>query len=214
MGFYKKAKHYGKEKRLIREQPSISWGEFLIWFVYVFMGRVLHMELSGSEDLHTSRQKLKWGNKIPAEVLCVVCAQLLSQVWLSVTPWTVARQAPLSMEFSRQEYWSGLLLPSPGNLPDPGIEPTSALAGGVITAEPPGKPQQRFTRGNTQPPWAARLVKRALKGESSSSGSCCHLPSPVACRSCVCVDGASTLFQEGPLSWSNPASVMRSKNHS
>ena len=136
MGFYKKAKHYGKEKRLIREQPSISWGEFL-WFVYVFMGRVLHMELSGSEDLHTSRQKLKWGNKIPAEVLCVVCAQSLSQVWLSVTPWTVARQAPLSMEFSRQEYWSGLLLLCPGNLPDPGIEPTSlespALVCGYFT---------------------------------------------------------------------------------
>ena len=41
------------------------------------------------------------------------------------TPWTVTRQAPLSMGFSRQEYWSGLLFPSPGNLPDPGIEPGS-----------------------------------------------------------------------------------------
>ena len=42
-----------------------------------------------------------------------------------MTPWTVAHQAPLSMEFSRQEYWSELLLPSPGNLADPGIEPGS-----------------------------------------------------------------------------------------
>ena len=41
------------------------------------------------------------------------------------TPWTVARQAPLSMGFSRQEYWSGLPFPSPGDLPDPGIEPWS-----------------------------------------------------------------------------------------
>ena len=41
------------------------------------------------------------------------------------TPWTVARQIPLSMEFSRQEYWSGLPFPSPGDLPDPGIEPRS-----------------------------------------------------------------------------------------
>ena len=40
-----------------------------------------------------------------------------------MTPWTIARQAPLSMEFSRQEYWSGLPFPFPGNLPDPGIEP-------------------------------------------------------------------------------------------
>ena len=53
------------------------------------------------------------------------------QGWLSVkvsvmTPWTVARQAPLSMGFSRREYWNGLPFPSPGNLPDPGIEPGSS----------------------------------------------------------------------------------------
>ena len=47
----------------------------------------------------------------------------LSHVWLSVTPWTVAYQAPPSMGFSRQEYWSGLQFPSPGDLPDPGIKP-------------------------------------------------------------------------------------------
>ena len=45
----------------------------------------------------------------------------------SLTPWTVAHQAPLSMEFSRQEYWSGLTCPPPGDLPDPGIEPTLSL---------------------------------------------------------------------------------------
>ena len=57
-----------------------------------------------------------------------------------MTSKTVARQAPLSVEFSRQEYWSGLSFPSPGNLPDPGIEPMSpALAGGLLTSEPPGK---------------------------------------------------------------------------
>ena len=50
-----------------------------------------------------------------------------------VAPWTVARQAPLSMELPRQEYWSGFPFPSPGDLPDPGIEPTSpALAGGFF----------------------------------------------------------------------------------
>ena len=58
------------------------------------------------------------------------------------TPWTVAHQAPLSLEFSRQEYWSGLPFPSPGDLPNPGIEPmSSALAGGFFTAEPAGKPR-------------------------------------------------------------------------
>ena len=53
------------------------------------------------------------------------------------TPWTVARQVPLTMEFSWQEYWSGLPFPLPGDLPDPGIEPESlaspALAGGFFT---------------------------------------------------------------------------------
>ena len=64
---------------------------------------------------------------------------MLSQfscVQLFVTPWTVAHQAPLSMEFSRQEYWSGLPCPPPGNVPDPTIEPTflmsPALAGGFF----------------------------------------------------------------------------------
>ena len=52
-----------------------------------------------------------------------------------------AHQAPLSMGFRRQGYWSGLAFPSPGELPDPGIEPESpALAGGFFTTEPPGKP--------------------------------------------------------------------------
>ena len=54
-------------------------------------------------------------------------AQSLSCVLLFVTPWTVACQAPLSMEFSRQEYWSGLLFPSPGDLPHPGIKPSSPV---------------------------------------------------------------------------------------
>ena len=60
-----------------------------------------------------------------------------SHVWLFATLWTVDRQAPLSMGFSRQEYWSGLPCPPPGDLPDPGIEPTSlispALAGGCFS---------------------------------------------------------------------------------
>ena len=59
------------------------------------------------------------------------------------TPWTIAGQASPSMEFPRQEYWSGLPFPSPGDLPDPGIEPPSpALAGKFFTTEPPGKPQR------------------------------------------------------------------------
>ena len=69
-----------------------------------------------------------------------------------VTPWTVACQAPLSMEFSRQEYWSGLPFPPPEDLPDPGIEPVSpALAGGFFTTEAPGKPSRVYIALQTQP---------------------------------------------------------------
>ena len=66
----------------------------------------------------------------------------LSRVQLFATPWTVAHQAPTSMGFSRQEYWSGLPFPSPGDLPHPGIEPSSpALQADALTSEPPGKPK-------------------------------------------------------------------------
>ena len=68
---------------------------------------------------------------------------VLSWVWLLATPWTVACQAPRSMEFSKQEHWSRLPFPTPGDLPDPEIEPSSlvspALAGWFFTTAPPGK---------------------------------------------------------------------------
>ena len=67
--------------------------------------------------------------------------KLLSRVQLFAIPWTVANQAPPSMEFSRQEYWSELPFPSPGDLPDPGIEPGSpTLQADALPSEPPGKP--------------------------------------------------------------------------
>ena len=69
---------------------------------------------------------------------------MLSRIWLFATPWTVAHQAPLSMGFFRQEYWSGLPLLTPGDLPDQGIEPASlispALAGKFFSTVPPRKP--------------------------------------------------------------------------
>ena len=65
----------------------------------------------------------------------------LSGIRLFATPWTVAYQAPPSIEFSRQEYWTGLPLPSPGDLPDPGMKPGSpALQADILPSEPPGKP--------------------------------------------------------------------------
>ena len=72
--------------------------------------------------------------------MIIVKVKLLSRVRLFATPWTVAYQAPPSVGFSRQEYWSGLPFPSPGDLPNPGIEPGSpALQADALPSEPPGK---------------------------------------------------------------------------
>ena len=72
---------------------------------------------------------------------------MLSGIQLFATPWTVAHQAPLSMGFPRQEYWSGLPFPTPGDRSDPGIEPVSfeslALAGGLFTTGGKNKQQQQ-----------------------------------------------------------------------
>ena len=87
--------------------------------------------------------------------------QLLSCVRLCVTPWTVARQAPLSMGFSRQEYYSGLPLPSQGDLPNLETEPSSPesseLAGGFFTTEPLGK-----TTKNLKQPSYLTVGKKAF----------------------------------------------------
>ena len=75
----------------------------------------------------------------------------LSRVWLFATPWTVAYQAPPSMWFSRQECWSGLPFPSPGDLPDPGIKLGSpALQADALSSKLPGKPSKLWSLANYQ----------------------------------------------------------------
>ena len=77
--------------------------------------------------------------------LCYCCCLVGKCLSLS-DPMDSSPQAPLSMDFSRQEYWSGLPFPSPGDLPNPGIEPVSpAVAGRLFTTEPPGKPTHSHT---------------------------------------------------------------------
>ena len=113
----------------------------------------------------------------------------LSQIWCSdsvaeacATPWTAARQAPLSMRPPRQEYWSGLPFPPPGNLPDPGIKPVSsaspALAGQFFTTKPPGRWSLPWTLhplvpGNCSPPHSPWDL-----GSNISLHSLGHLPTP------------------------------------
>ena len=84
--------------------------------------------------------------ELPLLTLCYAMLSHFNPVQLCATLWTVARQAPLSLGFSRQEYWSGLPFPSAGGLPDPGIEPAfpgfPASAGRFFTTEPLGSPIQ------------------------------------------------------------------------
>ena len=85
-----------------------------------------------------------------------------SHVRLFVTLWTVARQAPLSMGFSRQEYWNGLACPSPGDLPNPGSEPMApALQMDSLPAELPEKPQNK----NTAHQNLQKAAKSVLRGK-------------------------------------------------
>ena len=90
---------------------------------------------------------IKWIKKMQCMYMCVCiyilcCAQSLSHFQLFGIPWTAALQAPLSMAFSRQEYWSTLPCSPPGNLPNPGIKPRSpTLQVDSLSTEPQGKPK-------------------------------------------------------------------------
>ena len=98
-------------------------------------------ETGGEENRRNSEENKKHFRKLAQTLVISHC----SRVQLFVTPWTVACQAPLSMGFSRQEHWSGLPFPSPGGLPEPGIETrvswSSCTTGEVLTTEPLRKSQ-------------------------------------------------------------------------
>ena len=97
-------------------------------------GRRSNLILAWGTDSTLPRIRKKWKMKVKS----------FSRVWLFETPWTVAYQAPLSMEFSRQEYWTGLPISSPGDLPNPGIEPRSpTLQADTLPSLPLGKSPSR-----------------------------------------------------------------------
>ena len=100
-------------------------------------------------------------------------AKSLSRVRLFSTPWTVAYQAPWSMGFSRQEYWSGLPFPSPGDLPNPGIEPGSpALQTDALPSEPS---KQREDSNGAGP----MVLAPPLASPPTPAPPCCHPPCPL-----------------------------------
>ena len=109
------------------------------------------------------------------------------------TPWTVAHQsmAPLSMRLSRQEYWSSLPFPPPGDLPDPGVEPSSpAREARFCTTEPPGKPQV----------WVTQCVKGGWHGCRTCVWHCCEDPGRRVCaaHSRCLVSGLSSVGSSVP----------------
>ena len=95
----------------------------------------------------------------------------LSHISLFVTPWTIAHQAPLSMEFSKQGYWSGLPFPSPGDLPNPGIEARSpALRADSLPSETSGKPEEPWEEPNLDfCRWALNIVTCIFTRERQTS---------------------------------------------
>ena len=128
---------------------------------------------------------------------------MLSRVWLFVTPWTVACQAPLSMEFSRQEYWSALWFHSPGDLPNPGIKPMSLpLAGRFFATEPPGKPFAKhylFFAASLWPlcfPWWTTEKSKAQTG----LGTCLRLVAKrqLSRNTCPCLSDSDACGLPGP----------------
>ena len=111
----------------LKSFPTPQLKTSILWHSVFFMKKI--------HDRYFLIQDLLFQNPLKVKVKSL-------SVRLFATPWTVTHQAPPSIGFSRQEYWSGLPFPSPGYLPDPGIEPRSPpLQADALTSEPPGKPK-------------------------------------------------------------------------
>ena len=99
-------------------------------------------------DVFNSSAEVSLSTPCLPKDMCVCMLSHFSRVWLCATLWTAAHQVPLSVEFSRQESWSGFSCPPPGDLPEPGIEPMSLMSNlhwqtGSLPLLPPGKPKIR-----------------------------------------------------------------------
>ena len=105
----------------------------------------------GMDNIKKERKKISWV-KLKGFIVHCACVQFLSHFQIFVTPWTVARQAPLSMGFSRQEHWSGLLCPPPRDLPDPGVKPMSVTS--------PASAGRFFTTGSVIPGSISQFLQR------------------------------------------------------
>ena len=157
---------WGQEEKGTTEEEMAGWHHWLNesefeWTpgVGVGQGGLACCNSWGRKESDTT-ERLNWTEpiKIPQSLELGIKSSFLEvqkkgenwkwfgRTWFFVTPWTVAHQAPLSMKFSRQEYWSRLPFPSPGDLPDPGITPGSpVLQANSLPSLSPGKPHNRVT---------------------------------------------------------------------
>ena len=111
--------------------------------------------------------------------LYCLCVCMCAQSCLTVTPWTVACQAPLSMEFFRHEYWSRLPFPTPGNLPNPGMESESfaspALTSGFLTLDPPERSHARLAEPALEALFVLVFTKLGTEGRRGSCPGEAHI---------------------------------------
>ena len=117
-----------------------------------------------------------------------------SHIWVFAIPWTIACQAPLSMGFSRQKYWSGLPCPPPSHFPDPGIEPeflvSPTLAGKFFTTAPSGKTMMRFKCKHKN----IQLICRITEIAQFIAHTCIQIPFLLGQRKCCTKLGQLFLF--------------------
>ena len=136
------------QRRLLLKTLSKSGFHLLLHRPWPVQGEVekrKEVARPSAQTEHPGSQKPQTSWEEELEGPCsLVYVSVLGHVQLFATLWTIAHQGPLSMAFSRQEYWSRLPFPPPGDLPSPGIEPASlaspALPGRFFTTEPPQKP--------------------------------------------------------------------------
>ena len=117
------------------------WVTCILWYALNMPSKLLSIFTCIFRSfLFSSSAFLSMKRAVSTSLIESMKVKLLSRVWLFATPRTIVYQAPPSMGFSRQEYWSGLQFPSPGDLPDPNIEPGyPALRADALTSEPLGE---------------------------------------------------------------------------
>ena len=124
----------------------------------------------------------KWQDKAKELWASVCVLSCFSRVRLFTTLWTIAHQAPLSMGFSRQEYWSELPFPPPGDLPDPGIEAGSfmspSLAGGFFTISATWEALDWASKGGKL--WEDKSMEKLMEDKNCSSDVCVDSPSAIS----------------------------------